>query len=172
MSWRCKAIVAVDTTTVACCMTRMAHRGDEVGQRLAGPGSGLDGQVLAGLDGALNCLGHRHLPGPLRPADAGDRRGEQGSDIRQTGLAGRLADAITVRRQDGVVRWDGVARRDAVARRVAGIVCGGLAGAAGGHGRKRYRVRDGGGDAAGRAGQRIRRPTAGRARASRAGPRR
>ncbi len=55
----------------------MPDGGDQVGQRLAGAGPGLDGQVLAGLDGVLHRLGHGDLAGPFRTADARHRRGEQ-----------------------------------------------------------------------------------------------
>jgi hypothetical protein len=56
---------------------RVPYGRDQVGQRLPGTGAGLDGKVLTGLDGSLNGLGHRDLPGPLLAADAGHGRREQ-----------------------------------------------------------------------------------------------
>ena len=64
---------------------RVPHRGDEVGQRLAGSGASLDRQVLAGLDRVVHCLGHRDLPGALGPRDARDRGAEQSGDTGQAG---------------------------------------------------------------------------------------
>jgi hypothetical protein len=56
---------------------RVARGRDEVGERLPGARPGLDRQVLAGLDGALDGLCHGDLPGPFGAADVGDGRGEQ-----------------------------------------------------------------------------------------------
>jgi hypothetical protein len=53
------------------------YRRHQVGQRLAGAGSGLDGQVLAGLDGQLDRLGHRDLSGAFLAADVRHGRREQ-----------------------------------------------------------------------------------------------
>ena len=41
--------------------------------------------MLAGLHGVLDGVGHRHLPGPLRAADAGHRRLEQDVNLGQFG---------------------------------------------------------------------------------------
>ena len=45
------------------------HRRDEVAQRLAGAGAGLDEQVLLGLQRLGDRLGHRHLAGSLLAAE-------------------------------------------------------------------------------------------------------
>lgn len=45
--------------------------------------------MLAAGDRLLHRLGHRDLPGPLRPADPGDRRGEERSHAGLGGIAGR-----------------------------------------------------------------------------------
>jgi hypothetical protein len=49
---------------------RVPDRRYQVRQRLSGSGSGLDGEVLAGLDGPLHRLGHGDLSWPLGTADA------------------------------------------------------------------------------------------------------
>ncbi|GAA0314317.1 hypothetical protein GCM10010151_00500 [Actinoallomurus spadix] len=64
----------------------MADGGDEVGQGFPGAGARLHGEVLARLDGVRDGLGHLDLPRPLGAADAGDRRGEKGSDAGDVGL--------------------------------------------------------------------------------------
>ena len=67
----------------------MGHRGHQVGERLAGPGAGLDRQVLTGSDGPLYRLRHLDLAGALGPADSLDRRGEQRGHLGASVLPGR-----------------------------------------------------------------------------------
>ena len=125
---------------------RVPHRGDEVGQRLAGSGASLDRQVLAGLDRAVHGLGHRDLSGPLHSPDARDRGREQRCDVRQVPLTGLFTLAAPAGIPGGVSArltaqigrlTAGVIR----ARLAAGIGCGALARMAGGHVKKRYRAR-------------------------------
>ena len=75
-------MVAVATTTVLLVVIACRTRRDQVGQRLPGAGAGLDGQVLAGLDGLPHRLGHRDLARPFGAADAADGGGEELGDIR------------------------------------------------------------------------------------------
>jgi hypothetical protein len=69
----------------------MGRRRHQVRERLAGPGAGLDRQVLAGDDGPLYRLRHRDLAGALRPADPLDSRGKQRGDLRPGSVWGRAA---------------------------------------------------------------------------------
>ena len=62
-------------------------RGHEVGQRLAGAGARLHGEVLAGVDRLADGLGHLDLPSRRCAADGGDRGVEQLGDAGQ--LRGR-----------------------------------------------------------------------------------
>ena len=64
------------------------HGGHQVGQRLAGPGAGLHGEVRAVGHRVPDGLGHDGLPGPLRPADGTDGGGEERLDGRL--FSGRL----------------------------------------------------------------------------------
>ena len=120
MSWRCSAIVAVGRPPRLALLARdrVPRRGHQVGERLAGAGARLDGQVLAGCDRLLHRLGHRDLPGPLRPADPGDRRGEQ---VRRAGRLfaahGRARGAGGCRRRiwGRFWRWGRGARPDVIA---------------------------------------------------------
>jgi hypothetical protein len=66
----------------------MPRRWDEIPERLSGAGTGLNGEMLAGVHGAAHREGHRDLPGSLGSADPGDRGGQQGGDVgKLTGLA-------------------------------------------------------------------------------------
>ena len=122
MSWRCKAIVAVDTTPWRPGSPRAAPRG-RGRPATSGSGASLDRQVLAGLDRVVHCLGHRDLPGALRPGDPRDRGGEQSGDA---GQARRLAMARML--------------AAVLARRAAGHGGGGLARGTGRHVTERYRA--------------------------------
>ena len=65
---------------------------DEVAQRLAGAGAGLDEEVLAGSTSRRYRLGHRHLAGPLLAAEGLHRRREHLTDGGAGGgLPGGLA---------------------------------------------------------------------------------
>ena len=79
-SWRCSAMVAVDTTTGSSVATRARDRGNQIGQRLAGAGAGLHGEVLAGVEGVRDGLGHLDLAAALAAAERGDRGGQQFGD--------------------------------------------------------------------------------------------
>ena len=63
------------------------HR-HQVGQRLAGAGAGLHQQVLAGLEGVGDRLGHLLLALARRPADRGDGGVEQRGGRRRRRLVG------------------------------------------------------------------------------------
>jgi hypothetical protein len=52
-------------------------RGHQVGQRLAGAGARLDGEVLVGLDRVAHRLRHLHLAGALAATEPGHGRSEQ-----------------------------------------------------------------------------------------------
>src|SRR5215831_13016799 len=68
------------------------HRGDQVGERLAGPGPRLHGEMLPRPDRAPDRLGHLVLPGPGAPPDAVHRRGQQDRHRgrRRAGIQRRL----------------------------------------------------------------------------------
>ncbi|GAA3024318.1 hypothetical protein GCM10017559_57260 [Streptosporangium longisporum] len=79
----------------------MPDRGDQVGQRLAGAGAGLDGQVVARLDRVLHGPHHRDLAGALDPAHRFD------------GGAQQILDGGNIRLRGDVFGWgDGVGRHD------------------------------------------------------------
>ncbi|GAB3132689.1 hypothetical protein GCM10027258_00640 [Amycolatopsis stemonae] len=66
----------------------MADRGHEVGQRLAGAGAGLHGEVLAGADGAADGLGHLDLPWAFGTPDGLHRVGEEFEDAGEISSGG------------------------------------------------------------------------------------
>ena len=55
-------------------------RRHQVGERFAGAGAGLHGQMFAGVEGVGDGLGHLDLTAALAPAERGDRGGEQFGD--------------------------------------------------------------------------------------------
>ncbi|GLU48000.1 hypothetical protein Nans01_23510 [Nocardiopsis ansamitocini] len=59
----------------------MAQRGDEVAQRLTGPGAGLDDEVLLGLDGLGDRGGHGHLSLAPRSPERAHRGVQQCFDV-------------------------------------------------------------------------------------------
>src|SRR5690606_23588001 len=61
-------------------------RRHQVGQRLSGAGAGLDGEMVAVVDGLLHRLDHRDLTLPLAPSESVDGGGEQGVDWWEMGV--------------------------------------------------------------------------------------
>jgi hypothetical protein len=57
-------------------------RRNQVGQRLAGPGACLHGEVLARVERARDGFGHLDLAVPFRTAQRGNRLGQQFGDFR------------------------------------------------------------------------------------------
>ena len=69
-------------------------RGHQVGQRLAGPGAGLHGQVRAARHRVPDGLRHLALPVPLGAADGGDGGGQQRENVRHAGLGRAVGGAV------------------------------------------------------------------------------
>jgi hypothetical protein len=55
---------------------RTRNRRNQVGQRLAGPGAGLHREMLAGLEGVRDGLGHLQLAATLTAAEGRHRGGQ------------------------------------------------------------------------------------------------
>src|SRR5215510_8547094 len=110
------------------------HRGDQVGERLAGPGPRLHGEMLPAPDRVPDRLRHRVLPGPGGPPDARHRRRQQVGHgwQRRADIAGR---GIPRRRVAGRgVAGAGVEGRGVAGRGIAGAgAARGLARVAGWH---------------------------------------
>ncbi len=85
---------------------RVAHRGHQVGQRLAGAGAGLDEQVLAGLDGRRDGDGHHLLPVAPHPSEGTDRVVEQLGHVHPGSLGDRVQASRTAHQRGAEVARD------------------------------------------------------------------